>query len=52
MIPSPFEHIAASTVEEAVQALSEAGEDAEVLAGARACCQFCGYGCGPNDDRR
>ena len=35
MIPSPFEHIAASTVQEAVQVLSEAGEDARVLAGSQ-----------------
>ncbi|MDQ4009147.1 MAG: xanthine dehydrogenase family protein subunit M [Actinomycetota bacterium] len=33
MIPSSFDYIAASSVEEAVQALSEAGEDAKVLAG-------------------
>ncbi|HVE96440.1 MAG TPA: xanthine dehydrogenase family protein subunit M [Pseudonocardiaceae bacterium] len=33
MIPSPFDYLAASTVEEAVHALSEAGEDAKVLAG-------------------
>lgn len=33
MIPSPFDYLAASTVEQAVQALSEAGEEAKVLAG-------------------
>jgi aerobic carbon-monoxide dehydrogenase medium subunit len=33
MIPSSFDYIAASTVEEAVQALSQAGDDAKVLAG-------------------
>ena len=33
MIPSPFDYVAASTVEEAVQVLSQAGEDAKVLAG-------------------
>ncbi len=33
MIPSAFDYVAASTVEEAVQALSQAGEDAKVLAG-------------------
>jgi aerobic carbon-monoxide dehydrogenase medium subunit len=33
VIPSAFDYIAASTVDEAVQALSQAGADAEVLAG-------------------
>ncbi|HKS51681.1 MAG TPA: xanthine dehydrogenase family protein subunit M [Pseudonocardiaceae bacterium] len=33
MIPSAFDYVAASSVEEAVQALSEAGEDAKVIAG-------------------
>ncbi len=33
MIPSAFDYVAASTVEEAVQALSQAGADAKVLAG-------------------
>ncbi|MGH3685261.1 MAG: FAD binding domain-containing protein [Pseudonocardiaceae bacterium] len=33
MIPSAFDYVAVSTVEEAVQALSQAGEDAKVLAG-------------------
>jgi aerobic carbon-monoxide dehydrogenase medium subunit len=33
MIPSSFDYVAASTVEEAVQALSQAGDDAKVLAG-------------------
>jgi aerobic carbon-monoxide dehydrogenase medium subunit len=33
VIPSAFDYIAAATVEEAVQALSQAGEDAKVLAG-------------------
>jgi carbon-monoxide dehydrogenase medium subunit len=33
VIPSPFDYVAVSTVEEAVQALSQAGEDAKVLAG-------------------
>ncbi|MGH3945651.1 MAG: FAD binding domain-containing protein [Pseudonocardiaceae bacterium] len=33
MIPSAFDYVAASTVEEAVQTLSRAGEDAKVLAG-------------------
>ena len=33
MIPSPFDYVAASSVEEAVQALAQAGEDAKVLAG-------------------
>jgi carbon-monoxide dehydrogenase medium subunit len=33
MIPSSFDYVAASTVEEAVRALSEAGEDAKVIAG-------------------
>jgi aerobic carbon-monoxide dehydrogenase medium subunit len=33
VIPSAFDYIAASTVEEAVQALSQAGVDAKVLAG-------------------
>ncbi|HZA18366.1 MAG TPA: xanthine dehydrogenase family protein subunit M [Pseudonocardiaceae bacterium] len=33
MIPSSFDYIAASSVEEAIQVLSEAGEDVKVLAG-------------------
>ena len=33
MIPSSFDYVAASTVEEAIHALSQAGEDAKVLAG-------------------
>ncbi|WP_037358324.1 FAD binding domain-containing protein [Amycolatopsis orientalis] len=33
MIPAPFDYVAPSTVDEAVQALAEAGEDAKVLAG-------------------
>ena len=33
MIPSAFDYVAASSVEEAVQTLSQAGEDAKVLAG-------------------
>ncbi|GDY30219.1 FAD binding domain-containing protein [Gandjariella thermophila] len=33
MIPSAFDYVAPSTVEEAVRALAEAGEDAKVLAG-------------------
>lgn len=33
MIPSSFDYVAASTVEEAVRALVQAGEDAKVLAG-------------------
>ncbi|HEY2724109.1 MAG TPA: xanthine dehydrogenase family protein subunit M [Pseudonocardiaceae bacterium] len=33
MIPSAFEYVAPTTVEEAVQALAEAGEDAKVLGG-------------------
>jgi aerobic carbon-monoxide dehydrogenase medium subunit len=33
VIPSAFDYVAASTVEEAVQALSQAGADAKVLAG-------------------
>ncbi|HEY2058626.1 MAG TPA: FAD binding domain-containing protein, partial [Amycolatopsis sp.] len=33
MIPAPFEYVAPSTVDEAVRALAEAGEDAKVLAG-------------------
>lgn len=33
MIPAPFDYIAPSTVEEAVAALEEAGEDSKVLAG-------------------
>lgn len=33
MIPASFDYVAPSTVEEAVSALSEAGEDAKVLAG-------------------
>jgi aerobic carbon-monoxide dehydrogenase medium subunit len=33
VIPSAFDYIAASTVEEAVQALSQTGEDAKILAG-------------------
>ncbi len=33
MIPLPFDYVAASTVEEAVQALSQAGDDAKILAG-------------------
>ncbi|MFC4001361.1 FAD binding domain-containing protein [Prauserella oleivorans] len=33
MIPAPFDYVAPSTVDEAVRALSEAGEDAKVLAG-------------------
>ena len=33
MIPPAFEYVRPSTVEEAVQALAEAGEDAKVLAG-------------------
>ncbi|GAB2975036.1 xanthine dehydrogenase family protein subunit M [Amycolatopsis acidiphila] len=33
MIPAAFDYVAPSTVDEAVQALSDAGEDAKVLAG-------------------
>jgi len=33
VIPSPFDYVAASSVDEAVQALAQAGEDAKVLAG-------------------
>jgi carbon-monoxide dehydrogenase medium subunit len=33
VIPSAFDYLAATSVEEAIQALSEAGEDAKVLAG-------------------
>ncbi|GAA4530584.1 FAD binding domain-containing protein [Amycolatopsis samaneae] len=33
MIPAPFDYVAPSTVDEAISALSEAGEDAKVLAG-------------------
>ncbi|MGB8960491.1 MAG: xanthine dehydrogenase family protein subunit M [Pseudonocardiaceae bacterium] len=33
MIPSAFDYVAASSVEEAVQALTQAGEDAKLLAG-------------------
>jgi aerobic carbon-monoxide dehydrogenase medium subunit len=33
MIPSPFDYVAASSVDEAVQALAQAGEDVKVLAG-------------------
>lgn len=33
MIPSQFEYVAPATVEEAIQALAEGGEDAKVLAG-------------------
>ncbi|WP_370971791.1 xanthine dehydrogenase family protein subunit M [Amycolatopsis sp. cg9] len=33
MIPAPFEYVRPSTVDEAVQALASAGEDAKVLAG-------------------
>ena len=33
MIPAAFEYVAPSTVDEAVAALAEAGEDAKVLAG-------------------
>jgi len=33
VIPSAFDYVAATTVEEAVQALSQGGEDAKVLAG-------------------
>ena len=33
MIPSAFDYIAASSVQEAVQVLSQAGEDAKILAG-------------------
>ena len=33
MIPSPFDYVAATTVEEALAALSEAGDDGKVLAG-------------------
>ena len=33
MIPAPFDYVAPTTVEEALSALAEAGEDAKVLAG-------------------
>ncbi|ASR35132.1 carbon monoxide dehydrogenase [Prauserella marina] len=33
MIPAPFEYVAPSTVDDAVRALAEGGEDAKVLAG-------------------
>ncbi|HKR51860.1 MAG TPA: xanthine dehydrogenase family protein subunit M [Pseudonocardiaceae bacterium] len=33
MIPSSFDYVAASTVEEAIQALSQAGDEAKILAG-------------------
>ncbi|NIJ13192.1 carbon-monoxide dehydrogenase medium subunit [Saccharomonospora amisosensis] len=33
MIPAPFDYVAPSSVDEAVRALAEAGEDAKVLAG-------------------
>ena len=33
MIPAPFDYVRPSTVDEAVQALASAGEDAKVLAG-------------------
>ncbi|EIE98354.1 FAD binding domain-containing protein [Saccharomonospora glauca] len=33
MIPAPFDYLAPSTVDEAIRALSEAGEDAKVIAG-------------------
>ena len=33
MIPAPFDYVAPSTVDEAVAALAEAGEDAKVIAG-------------------
>ncbi|HXT46528.1 MAG TPA: xanthine dehydrogenase family protein subunit M [Pseudonocardiaceae bacterium] len=33
MIPSPFDYVAATTVEEALAALSQAGDDGKVLAG-------------------
>jgi carbon-monoxide dehydrogenase medium subunit len=33
MIPAPFEYVAPSSVEEAIQALSDGGEDAKLLAG-------------------
>ncbi|EHR60448.1 FAD binding domain-containing protein [Saccharomonospora cyanea] len=33
MIPAPFDYVAPSTVDEAVRALSEAGEDAKIMAG-------------------
>lgn len=33
MIPSSFDYVAASTVAEAVQVLSQAGDDAKILAG-------------------
>lgn len=33
MIPAPFDYVAPSTVDEAVRALADAGEDAKVLAG-------------------
>ncbi|WP_197320218.1 xanthine dehydrogenase family protein subunit M [Saccharomonospora sp. NB11] len=33
MIPAPFDYVAPSTVDEAIRALSEAGEDAKLIAG-------------------
>jgi carbon-monoxide dehydrogenase medium subunit len=33
MIPAPFEYVAPSTLDEAIQALSDGGEDAKLLAG-------------------
>ena len=33
MIPAPFEYVAPTSVEEALQALSEHGDDAKIMAG-------------------
>ncbi len=33
MYPPPFEYVAPDTIEEAIQALSEGGEDAKILSG-------------------
>ena len=39
MIPSPFEYVKARSVDEALAALAEHGEDAKLLAGATRCCR-------------
>ena len=42
MIPASFDYLAPTSVAEALAALAEAGDDAKVLAGGRACCRSCG----------
>ena len=47
MIPAKFDYVKPSSVEEAVAALAEGGEDAKIIAGGQSLCRCSGCGSRP-----